>query len=382
MDRQPVFPLTEQASAHLDMVRGLAALAVLGSHWRSLFFLNWPNVSHKNLLLATLYAVAKFGHQAVVVFFVLSGFLIGRTVIKDMVTGKWSIKKYALHRGVRLYLVLIPALLLCWFWDGLGMHLFPRSALYLGTSGVSVLGYRVAEWISPRIFFGNLFFLQLIRVPPFGSDSPLWSLSYEFWYYVLFPCLAILFVKTFSFWRRFTYGICFLVVAYFIGSWMFQGFFIWLLGVSLVFIPKPANRILRHYWMFFGFSLFALLGILLVSILASFPQKYSFFDHILGVFVAFFLYTLLHSPMQIGRAYKSYTKGIAGFSYTLYLAHMPFLLFFAALVNHRSQASVGMFSVSVGILVMTILYSYGLARIFERNTDAVRKMLEAKLCLV
>ena len=40
---------------------------------------------------------------------------------------------------------------------------------------------------------GNLFFLQTIFVPPFGSNAPLWSLSFEFWYYLLFPlCLFAL----------------------------------------------------------------------------------------------------------------------------------------------------------------------------------------------
>jgi hypothetical protein len=33
----------------------------------------------------------------------------------------------------------------------------------------------------------NAFFLQTIAGPTFGSNGPLWSLAYEWWYYVLFP---------------------------------------------------------------------------------------------------------------------------------------------------------------------------------------------------
>ena len=33
----------------------------------------------------------------------------------------------------------------------------------------------------------NAFFLQTIVGPTFGSNGPLWSLAYEWWYYVLFP---------------------------------------------------------------------------------------------------------------------------------------------------------------------------------------------------
>jgi len=37
----------------------------------------------------------------------------------------------------------------------------------------------------------NVFFLQTITVPVYGSNSPLWSLANEFWYYLLFPLLLL-----------------------------------------------------------------------------------------------------------------------------------------------------------------------------------------------
>lgn len=378
MPRQPVCALTEQASAHLDMVRGLAAFAVLYSHWRSIFFVDWPQVMHRSALTSVLYGLAKFGHQAVVVFFVLSGLLIGRSVLKDIATGKWSEKRYALHRFIRLEIVLVPAVFLCFFWDGMGQHLFPQSAIYLGTSGIPVIEYRVSSWITPHIFIGNLLFLQTIVVPPFGSDNPLWSLASEFWYYVLFPCLAIFFTSTFTFKRRMISGICFVVVALFIGNWMFEGFFIWLLGVALVYSPVPKFRTLQHYWTLLAVSALAMLGILLISITTAYPTTHAIFDHILGFFVAFFFYALLHSPLPIGQMYKTAARKISGFSYTLYLAHMPFLVFCAALLNRRSQPSVGRFIVPLGILFLTVVYSYCLAVLFEHNTNRVRKYLEVR----
>src|ERR1700751_1049072 len=45
--------------------------------------------------------------------------------------------------------------------------------------------------ISLATFFANLFFLQSLYAPVFGTNVPLWSLAYEAWYSALFPPAAI-----------------------------------------------------------------------------------------------------------------------------------------------------------------------------------------------
>lgn len=232
-------PLSEQASAHLDMLRGIAAFAVLFEHWRSIFFVNWPEVQQKNLFLAFFYGSTKYGREAVVIFYVLSGFLIGRSVMRSVWAGRWSTRNYALHRIVRLEIVLVPALLLCWFWDSAGIRTFSPSPTYLGTIGSRVLSYNIAHLMSIRILLGNAMFLQTLLVPIFGSNNPTWSLANEFWYYVLFPCLVISLTSTFSRARRALSALFMIAVAVFIGRWMLGGFLIWLLGAVLVFLPRP-----------------------------------------------------------------------------------------------------------------------------------------------
>lgn len=51
-----------------------------------------------------------------------------------------------------------------------------------------------ADLWSVSTFFQNLLFLQTISAPRFGSNTALWSLANEFWYYLLFPlgCLLLL----------------------------------------------------------------------------------------------------------------------------------------------------------------------------------------------
>jgi peptidoglycan/LPS O-acetylase OafA/YrhL len=77
-----------------------------------------------------------------------------------------------------LYVALIPALILTVILDHVA-----RS------HGGMNLGYGPQ---SMKDFWGSLFFLQEIYTKPYGSDGPLWSLSYEFWFYILFPLIALL----------------------------------------------------------------------------------------------------------------------------------------------------------------------------------------------
>jgi peptidoglycan/LPS O-acetylase OafA/YrhL len=369
-------PISEQASAHLNMLRGIAAFVVLLGHWRSIFFVDWPQVRRQTFILRLFYWSSKFGHEAVVVFFVLSGYLVGRTVLRPIRSGKWSAKRYALHRLTRLEVVLFPALCLCWLWDSAGIHLFSPSPTYLGTGGSLVLAYNIPSWISARIFFGNLVFLQNVFVPPFGSDNPLWSLANEFWYYALFPCLAIALTSRFSWPRRAAAAGGMIAISVFIGKSMLGGYVIWLLGVLLIFLPRPTGLRSHHRSLLLLGSLVCIAMQLVLTTAAGKPERHFNTDYVLAILVFILLYTLVHDPRPVSGLYKKFAAQIAGFSYTLYLTHLPVLVFFSAWFNHRRQPSPEGFALPLGVLSLTVAYSYGIAMIFEHNTDRVRKRIE------
>jgi peptidoglycan/LPS O-acetylase OafA/YrhL len=184
------FRLTPSVSAHLDAVRGVAALAVMVGHVRSMFFVSYPEVLTKNFPLQAVYVLTGFAHEAVVVFFVLSGLLIGPRVLEAVSRGSWSWKQYSVHRLTRLYIVLIPALLLTAGLDRIGQSL-PGAQLSYESPLPGYSGWIVTQRNGLPVFLGNVFFLERITCPPFGSDAPLWSLSFEFWYYLLFPLVVL-----------------------------------------------------------------------------------------------------------------------------------------------------------------------------------------------
>jgi len=120
---------------YLDLARGVAALLVALSHLRGFVFVDFHAVDHPGLVWSGFYFVTGFGHQAVMVFFVMSGFLVGGTVVSRAETGQWSWIDYAITRMTRLWIVLLPALLLTALWDNLGIAI-TGSSFYNGGMAV------------------------------------------------------------------------------------------------------------------------------------------------------------------------------------------------------------------------------------------------------
>jgi peptidoglycan/LPS O-acetylase OafA/YrhL len=120
--------LSSSASDHLNLIRGTAAIAVAAGHFRGLFFVDYEHAHVHNLVTKALYFFTGFGHQAVVVFFVLSGFLVSATVLKHTPL-TWSPSSYAANRLTRLYIVLVPALAVTALCDAIG-HRLPGGPVF------------------------------------------------------------------------------------------------------------------------------------------------------------------------------------------------------------------------------------------------------------
>ena len=226
------------ASIHLDAIRGLAALVVFLNHWRALFFVDYSQLTHSGVAAKVFYAVTGLGHSAVMVFFILSGFFISSSVFRAIGTHRWSWTWYAEQRLTRLYVVLIPALVLGAGWDLLGTHLFSQTPIYRDTADYQLmLKHPVAQMDTVRAWLGSLFFLQGIRAPVFGSNGPLWSLSYEFWYYVLFPIGLLAVTRKSTLAAKIAYAAAALLIVLFIGKVISLYFLIWLLGTLLCLCP-------------------------------------------------------------------------------------------------------------------------------------------------
>jgi peptidoglycan/LPS O-acetylase OafA/YrhL len=362
------------ASVNFDLLRGLAAFFVFLGHWRNLLFVDFPSIDTHRRLLTPLYALAGGGHQSVVLFFVLSGYFIGGTVLRSLERGQWEWLEYLLRRIVRLWTVLVPALLLCIFWDRLGIYLGHAPALYGGRVQNNIIFSDVATLLSPHIFFGNLFFLQTILTPVFGSDNALWSLAYEFWYYILFPLGMIALWRTSRLSHRLTCAALFAVAAWFVGADILLNFPIWLAGVALFLLPAPSFTPRIGRYVRIGASLIYLP---IFFAFGRYPVISGLFrDYLLTVFTFLYLWVLLSAKERhsIGARRVSFSREVARFSYTLYAVHLPALVFLVALVQGDSRwYPTPIYLLAGACLLVTVLgYAYLLAFLTEFRTDKLR----------
>lgn len=374
--------LSPAASDSLDLIRAVAACAVMFGHLRTFFFVDFQHLSHKSLPLEALYFFAGFGHQAVIVFFVLSGFLISSTVIRSRVLGKWSWRDYAVNRATRLYVVLIPGLLLGFFWDRLGSWLFAAKGIY--SHPLSDLGLAVPlKNLTLSAFLGNFVFLQTILCEPFGSNGPLWSLANEFWYYVLFPVALGAGLAWAA--RRFRIAIlltCFAIfIGIFIGRGILIGFLIWLAGSALVFLYSRIQ--LRSESTALGMlCFFSVLAGVSLAVARVRQRDPVLSDLELGCVFTLFLFALLQ--FQVGEdpsPYSAVAHRFAGFSYSLYVLHFPFLLFFRSWLvpPERWQPTPAHLLSAATVGAMCLLYAWLISRVTEAKTHVARRAVNRLL---
>lgn len=91
----------------LDSLRFLTAFTVLLVHARASSFVEYGALVEKNIYIAVGFAISRLGNEAVLVFFVLSGFFVGGKVIEKTLKGDFSLSQYAVDRSVRIFLPLI-----------------------------------------------------------------------------------------------------------------------------------------------------------------------------------------------------------------------------------------------------------------------------------
>lgn len=373
--------------ANLDLLRGLAALLVCAGHLRAFLMVDFGQIKSPNSLDRVFYFATGLGHQAVVVFFVLSGYLVGGSVLTAYQSGRWSWTNYTLRRMSRLWVVLLPALVLTLTLDSLGRCLGHSG--YQGTfhslynSGPTPT---VPADLRATTFLGNAFFLQTIKVNCLGTNGPLWSLANEFWYYALFPLLCGIFASSgltfqvsvskfqFSAFRFLLSAFLFAFLLWWLPASITWLGLIWLFGVGAFWAGRfeQVRRICRQpAWLVFA-------GVLALGTLAA-SKTGSIFgtDWSLGVAFALWVVGLASCEHHV-LWLKKLAAGLSEMSYTLYLVHFPLLafVFFCFFEGRKFLPGVTTYLWFGSLLALSVTCAAGIWFCFERNTDRLRKRIE------
>ena len=357
-----------------DLFRFLAASMVVLEHARDLLWLPASSAGSAGMGIKLVYFLTGFGHEAVIVFFVLSGFWISAAVDRRCDRSDfWS--GYLIDRLARLMIVLAPALAIGAALDAIGAFAL-HGPLYFGTTGAATMNADVTARMTPLVFLGNLGFLQSLAVPPYGSNGPLWSLANEFWYYMWYPALLLLVMR-----HRATGALATLTVA---ALWpkLIPGFVVWLLG-SLLYrldrerighaLPRSARIVMLVA------TLAVAVGAATASRLSMVPERIA--DFMVGVafFGLFWAVLLLEAPLPRWLAPVAHYGTQASFS--LYVTHFPFAVLLATLLLHGQRLVSNASSLALLGAMIAVLWAYGwlFAQATEARTAVLRQWLHRRV---
>lgn len=157
----------------LEAIRGLAAFYVVLHHTISE---NSVNKISEDLLGLQIGFLLRFGQEAVILFFVLSGFVINYSFRRSR---DKTFKTYFVKRAARIY---VPLLLV--FLTSYLLASYNQGNLINPELKVLVLNIlMLQDWalVKPNVITGA-----------YMDNTPLWSLSYEWWFYMLyFPLVRL-----------------------------------------------------------------------------------------------------------------------------------------------------------------------------------------------
>lgn len=317
-EKKQVF--TNGTSAYLDVLRFLAAFSVYIYHAGHFSGFQIP-------------VIGNLGSQGVIVFFVLSGLVISFSAD----TKHTDIWDFMIARVARLWSVVIPALFLTFVLDKVGQAISIESYNPMQP-------YSAFKWVA-SIATNSLFLNQVwsLSVWP-GTNGPFWSLSYEFWYYVIFASAIFLRGKT-----RVITTLAAMLIA---GPGIITGFPVWILGVYVYARIKKSQLPRQAY----GWTLWCISLVTAAMYISSggksflahfFLPTFSFSNkewdvnfwpesYLIGTLVAMNIYgaaTILKYPTRKIERFSRPIRHIADTSFGLYLLHYPLMYFTKACLS-------------------------------------------------
>jgi peptidoglycan/LPS O-acetylase OafA/YrhL len=378
--------MSSGTSDFLNASRWIAAFFVIFGHVFNISIANYYNSGPHSLFWRGLHFFSGFGYISVIVFFVISGFLVGGRLILDFQEKGFSTTNYFVHRFSRIYTVLVPALIVGFIFDRLGIAFFDTSRIYNHPDPfyTNSFGNDIAEHLSFNTFVGNLLQLQQIVVASLGSNGPLWSLANEWWYYVLFA-LGMIAYRPGRWPIRIIAAGLFVTILAALPPAISLWFILWGIGVGIA--------VLDRYWAGWPFIVGAAIA---ASCLIAVRWITTRLWHIdvatqfaldLAVAFGFAIALLCAKNLKDGRKFRSLHRVLASFSYTVYLVHFPAMVFVAVFLKEVFGIGFlrppGLAAVIYAGALLAILYAYAwvFAAFTEAHTNAVRLRLSRTVLL-
>ncbi|MEA2720435.1 MAG: hypothetical protein QOJ39_2299 [Candidatus Eremiobacteraeota bacterium] len=354
---------------HVEGLRGVAAVYVFIFHiWQTA--IQHPSTA----TLGSWYGATlllQYGHFAVAVFIVISGFCLGLPVAQKL-GESFSVKRFFARRARRLMPAYVPVVLL-------SIIPFATVAL-LGGGHVNVKNIALAVALHLGLVH-NLAYATTEYL-----NGPLWSIALECQIYVVFALVLI------PVWKRFGV-LAQLGVALVLGflphvllhslDWTVP-WLVALFAMGVIAADLTARRELpRLPWNVLTLAAAAVSAVLLVPWRDGHGGDFALWpgDLAVGATVAlFFIAARANERILPARALALRPVVFVGtFSYSLYLIHAPLVDVVGALLSRAHASASVTLTVWAAVIALVIAAAYGFYRVFERPflSAAFKKAIDA-----
>lgn len=357
----------------LSFFRLIAAILVLIGHARCQLFATYIdlNPESQNLFTQLFFAGVGWTGEALAIFFVLSGFLVGGPQIQRLYHAvqsgdnrekecKQLLYRFSIGRFTRIIVPLFFAILF--------------------VIVVKVVGGQPVDWLDA---FLNLLGLQGVLAHDFGWVF--WTMAYEIWFYVLLASIICVFCGK----KHIIVGVGLFVISTFVFlklpvAWLFMFFVgIGLYFMRIVVFPKVL------IWI-------SLIGLLIVKILATLSLESRVVDLplqgllnesmlFLARAICFGIIMTMLANVKPQRKVACWIEHIGNkygvFTYCLYITHFTTLELFKILFGQLHDVVPSTFLIYIAMCVICSFFGYAFYWIFEHKIgNYLKQKLEYTPC--
>jgi peptidoglycan/LPS O-acetylase OafA/YrhL len=310
------------------------------------------------------------GSYAVLVFFVLSGFLIAHSITeKCKSNSSYGFSDYLKDRFFRIYPPFVATLVLVFVLDIIQfeyteqLYSFKQYLINFSINLLQLQEFPLATYINEH------YMIEAFRFRVMGTNIPLWTISIEWWLYIFYGFLVFYIVKVrrvkMVHWAMLLFLALSPLYYMFITARMDKGLtLIWFLGALGITAQLTEFKNLSRRTLFLSILL------LLTGLTCFFKMGYQ------GAILIFFLgfyFIMAHKLDTLPIVERSHgiAKFLADYSYSLYLTHYSLILFVMAVF--RTQKTITEF---ILIYIFVNLFAMGFAYLFERPSTTWKKRYE------
>ncbi|HDR7620860.1 TPA: acyltransferase [Bacillus mycoides] len=378
----------------LDSIRGISSLVVMIGHYLMIFsaFQNYSYEDNKPFVVYLLKEtparlIFSSGNESVIIFFVLSGFVLYESIQKT----NSSYGSYLLKRICRIYIPYIVAIVIAII-----------CQTTISKYGISYL----SEWFNRSWTIESSLSLiaqHVLLVGKYNTDtynSVIWSLVHEMRISIIFPLvLMVCLRKTVrgSLLSLFSFSICSVVILFLFRSSLTLTSYVLTLHYTVLFllgalVAKYKNNLIAFYsnctkntkitWFLFAILLYMYEGLIgEIKVLNNFIFR----DYVVAISACLFVILSLSVSTFSTLLRNKYLLYLGKISYSLYLYHLISLFSLIYMLNEILPLTIILImSLILSLILATISYlfvekfSFRLGKYITKQEDIEKKGLSVQ----